>query len=80
MQISKVDQDSFKLITECLSDVDGVSRNQVLFSEKLSNCLLEFIMANDRKYEKQFFEKMLERHISFNFLKSKVSDLAIYYQ
>ena len=33
-------------------------------------------MADGRKYEKYFFEKMLEQHISFNFLKSKVSDLA----
>ena len=34
MQVLKVDQVSFKLITKCLSDVDGMSRNQVLFSEK----------------------------------------------
>ena len=34
MQILKVDQVSFKLITKCLSDVDGISRNQVLFFEK----------------------------------------------
>ena len=33
-------------------------------------------MADGRKYEKYFCEKMLEQHISFNFLKSKVSDLA----
>ena len=33
MQILKLDQVSFKLITQCPS-VDGISRNQVLFSEK----------------------------------------------
>ena len=33
-------------------------------------------MADARKYEKYIFENMLEQHISFNFLKSKVSDLA----
>ena len=32
MQISKVDQVSFTLITKCLSDVDG--KDQVLFYEK----------------------------------------------
>ena len=32
MQISKVDQVSFKLITKCVSDVDG--KDQVLFYEK----------------------------------------------
>ena len=34
MPISKVDQVSFKVITKCLSDVYGISRNQVLSSEK----------------------------------------------
>ena len=34
MQILKVDQVSLKLITKCLSHVDAISRNQVLFSEK----------------------------------------------
>ena len=33
-------------------------------------------MTDGRKYERYFFEKMLEQHISFNLLKSKVSDLA----
>ena len=37
-------------------------------------------MADARKYEKYIFENMLEQHISFNFLKSKVSDLATIYQ
>ena len=37
-------------------------------------------MADGRKHEKYFFEKMLEQHISFNFLKSKVSDLAKIYE
>ena len=37
-------------------------------------------MVDGRKYEKYFFEKMLEQHISFNFQKSKVSDLAKIYQ
>ena len=34
MQMLKVDQVSLKLLTKCLSDVDAISRNQVLFSEK----------------------------------------------
>ena len=34
MQISKEDQVRFKLITKSVSDVDGISGNQVLFSEK----------------------------------------------
>ena len=33
-------------------------------------------MVDGRKYENFFFEKVLEQHISFNFLDSKVSDLA----
>ena len=38
-------------------------------------------MADDRKDEKYFFlKKMLEQHTGFNFLKSKVSDLAKIYQ
>ena len=39
-------------------------------------------MADGRKYEKflTFFAKMLEQHISFNFLRSKVSDLAKIYE
>ena len=37
-------------------------------------------MADGRKYEKYVFENMLEQHISFNFLKSKVSDLVKNYQ
>ena len=34
MQILKADQVNFKLITFYLGDVDGISRNQVLFFEK----------------------------------------------
>ena len=49
--------------------------------KKLSNYMsLESIMADGRKHEKYFFKKMLEQHISFNFLNSKVSDLAKIYE
>ena len=37
-------------------------------------------MADGKKYEKKNSEKMLVQHISFNFLKSKVSDLGAIYQ
>ena len=71
------------MITKGLSDVDGISRNQVVFSEK-KNCaivhLLGSIMADCRKYGKYFFEKMSQQHIRFNFLNSKVSDLAKIYE
>ena len=51
------------------------------FLKKLSD-YTSFGIHNGRwqKNEKYFFEKMLEQRISFNFLKSKVSDLAAIYQ
>ena len=37
-------------------------------------------MTDGRKHEKYFLEKMLEHHTSFNFLKSRVSDLGKVYE
>ena len=81
IQILKVEHVSFKLITKYLNDVGDISRNQVLFFEKLSDCT-SFGIHNGwwQKIWKKNSEKMLEQHIRFNFLKSKVTDLAAIYQ
>ena len=48
------------------------------FLKKLSDCTS--VDWWQKIWRKQFFDKMSEQHISFNFLKSRVSDLAAIYQ